>query len=77
MADIFASNYYRFDYIAAICVIIGMFFLGNKKHIGFMFYMAATASRIIFATLAKSLPFMIMNVLLFIMNLRGFLLWKK
>ena len=77
MADIFASNYYGFDYIAAVCAIIGMFFLGNKKRIGFILYMAATAAGIVFATLAKSLPFIIMNAIMFFMNLRGFLLWKK
>ncbi len=77
MADIFALNYYGFDYIAAICAIIGMFFLGNKKRIGFVLYLVATASGVVFAILAKSLPLIVTNIIMFIMNLRGFLLWKK
>ena len=77
MVDFFASNYYGFDFIAAICAIIGMFFLGNKKRIGFVLYLIATASGIVFAILAKSLPLTVMNIIMFIMNLRGFFLWKK
>lgn len=70
-------NYYGTDYIAAICAIIGIFFIGNKNRFGFVLYMIATAFGIIFGYLAKTFPLMVMNSILFVMNLRAFLKWKK
>jgi hypothetical protein len=75
--NIFSFNYYGIDYLAAVCAIIGMFFLGNKKRIGFVFYMLATTAGVGFSILAKSLPFVIMNIITFSLNLRGFILWKN
>jgi hypothetical protein len=75
--DYFLLNYYGFDYLAAICAIIGIFFIGNKKRIGFILYMIAPVSGIGFAILAKSPPIIATNIIMFFMNLRGFLLWKQ
>ena len=69
-------NYYGIDYLAAICAIIGMFYIGEKKRIGFVLYMMATSLGLIFAFLAKSPPLIVTNVIMFGMNLRGFIRWK-
>ena len=70
-------NYYGFDYLAALCAIVGMFFLGEKKRVGFVLYMVATTSGLVFSILAQSPPLMVTNILMFIMNLRGYIRWKQ
>jgi hypothetical protein len=70
-------NYYGIDYLAAIFAIIDMFFLGNKKRSGFLLYMVAISFGIVFAILAKSPPLIVTNVIMFGMNLRGFIKWKR
>lgn len=75
--EYFPLNYYGIDYLAAICGIIGMFYLGDKKRIGFALYMMATSLGFIFAFLAESPPLMVTNVIMFIMNLRGYRRWKQ
>jgi len=49
-------NYFGIDYLAAICAIIGMFYIGDKKRIGFVLYMMATSLGLVFAFLAKPTP---------------------
>ncbi len=66
------SDYYGFDYLTATCVIVAMFMLGNKNKSGFILYCVASTSGIVFAILAKSPPLIVTNIVMIIMNLRGF-----
>ena len=71
------DQYYGIDYVAALCAIVGMFYIGNKNRAGFVLYMLATSFGIVFAILAKSPPLVVTNTIIFSMNLRNFLKWKK
>jgi len=71
------DQYYGTDYVAALCAIVGMFYIGNKNRMGFVLYMLATSFGIFFAILAKSPPLVLTNTIMFSMNLRNFLKWKK
>jgi hypothetical protein len=71
------SYYYGFDYLASICVILAMLLLGNKKKFGFLVYCVGSSFAIVFALLAKSPPIIVTNVVVIIINLRGFLMWKS
>ena len=71
------NEYYGSDYLTAVCVIIAMFLLGSKQKSGFLLYCAASTSAIIFAILAKSPPLVITNIIMIVINIRGFLRWKR
>ena len=71
------SYYYGFDYLAAICDIIAMVLLGNKNKFGFLLYLGASSSAIVFAILAKSPPIIVTNIVMIFINLRGFLRWNS
>jgi len=69
-------NYFGIDYLAAICGITGMFFLGNKNRLGFLLYMLATTLGVVFAIMAETPPLVVTNIIMFGMNLRGFIRWS-
>lgn len=71
------TRYYGTDYINAVCVIIAMYLIGNKRRSGFILFMIATACGAVFGVLAGSTPFLISNTILFLTNLRAYLLWRK
>ncbi len=71
------SDYYGLDYLTATCVIAAMFMLGSKNRLGFILYSIASTSGIAFAVLAKSPPIIVTNIVMIILNVRGFLNWRK
>ena len=71
------SDYYGFDYLTATCVMIAMFLLGSKNRSGFILYCVASTSGIVFATLAKSPPIILTNIVMIIINVRGLSKWNK
>jgi len=71
------SNYYGFDYLAAICAMTAMFLLGNEKKLGFLIYCFASSCGIVFSILAKSPPFIVTNIVMIVINLRGYLRWAS
>ena len=71
------SDYYGFDYLTATCVIVAMFMLGSKNKSGFILYCIASTSGIAFAILAKSPPIIVTNIVMIVLNIRGFLKWNK
>lgn len=71
------SDYYGLDYLTATCVIVAMFLLGSRNRSGFILYCVASTSGIAFAILANSPPIIVTNILMIILNMRGFLKWNK
>lgn len=71
------TQYYGFDWLALIIGVVGIWKLGSKKRSGFIFYMLAAISGFIFAVLANSVAYMIVNIITFMLQLRGYLKWRK
>ena len=71
------NEYYGFDYLTAACVILAMFMLGSKNKSGFILYSMASSSAIVFAILAKSPPLIVTNLVMIVVNVRGFLNWNN
>lgn len=70
------QRYYGTDYLAAVCGLVGMAMLGDRKRSGFLVYMLATSFGMAFSLLAHSFPIMVTNCLMFGLNLRGYLKWR-
>ena len=73
--DIF--KYYGVDWIAMIASFLSLYFLGNKKKSGFLFGFVANISWLIFGIMSGSIANIVANVAFFILNLRGYIKWKK
>ena len=73
----FISNYYGFDWLALLAGVIGIWQLGAKNRSGFLFYMIAGVFGLVFATLAHSVAYVVVNILILVLNIRGFILWGK
>jgi len=71
------TQYYGFDWLALIIGVVGIWKLGSKKRSGFLFYMAAAASGFVFAILADSVAYIIVNTITFVLQLRGYLKWRR
>lgn len=73
----FNPDYYGTDWLASFAGLIGMYFLSNHKRQGFLFNMAGILLGTVFAVLAKSSPLVLVNIIAFGLNFRGFIKWKK
>ena len=72
-----AFQFYATDWLAMFLTFVAFYFLGEQKKVGFIFGMLANIAWLIFAILAGSIATVIANIVLFGLNLRGFLKWKK
>ncbi len=70
-------QYYGIDWLATILGLTGVYLLGNKNKIGFIVFMAASASWVTFGALIGSVPVIIGSSIFFLMHLRGFINWTK
>jgi len=71
------TQYYGFDWLALIIGVVGIWKLGSKKRSGFIFYMLAAVCGFVFSVLANSVAYMVVNVITFSLQLRGYLKWRK
>ncbi|MFH1089760.1 MAG: hypothetical protein V1716_05055 [Candidatus Uhrbacteria bacterium] len=71
------TQYYGFDWLALMIGVVGIWKLGSKKRSGFLFYIAAAASGFIFAVLANSVAYMVVNIITIVLQLRGYLKWRR
>ena len=70
-------KYYGFDWLGMLCGVVGIWRLGNKKRSGFIFNMMAAVAGLVFSILANSVAYIIVNTLIFCLNLRGYVKWKR
>jgi hypothetical protein len=68
-----------FDWIAAILELSGVWKLGNKKKIGFLLSAACNATWMIVAliTTPKLFGLLFLVIVLFFLNIRNYIKWKK
>ena len=69
--------YYGLDYFIAVCVLLAMFLLGSRNRFGFIMYTVAAVSGIVFATMAQSPPLLLTNLVMIVINLRGYFKWNN
>jgi hypothetical protein len=73
----FLFNYYGLDWLAMIFSLIAIYYVGNRKRSGFLFFVTANALWIILGVLLlQSYGIVIGNTVFLIMNVRGFIHWQ-
>lgn len=75
--DVFLK-YYGLDWLAMASSLFAVYLIGNKNRIGFISYVLANALWIYLGVFKmQSFGISIGNIFFLIMNLRGYLKWKK
>ena len=73
----FLSKYYGFDIIKAIGVVLGIYLIGKKQRFGFIANAIGSAAGLVYRVMTDSVAIIILNVLLIILNTKGFFTWKN
>ncbi|MBN2212415.1 MAG: nicotinamide mononucleotide transporter [Sedimentisphaerales bacterium] len=71
------TSYYGVDWVAMIFTLTAIYLLGNKNKTGFISMMIGNGCWAIFGILTHSYALIVANAIFFIMNIRGFIRWKK
>lgn len=71
------GQYYGIDWIAMTMSLLCMYFLGDKKRIGFIVGLIAGISWIYVNYVADIFPGVILNLVLIVLYVRGYIKWKK
>lgn len=70
-------QFYGIDWLATILGLTGVYLIGNKNKIGFIIFMGASLSWVLFGVLTGSIPVIIGSSIFFMMHLRGLLKWNR
>lgn len=70
-------QFYGIDWLATVCGLLGVYLLGNKNKIGFIVFMMASMSWIIFGLITGSIAVIVGSSIFLMMHLRGFIKWNK
>ncbi len=70
-------KYYCTDWIATVLTMVGLWKVGNRNRYGFVIMVMANFFWLIFSILAQSPATSLANIIVGIMNMRGFLKWQK
>lgn len=71
-------KYYGLDWLAMASSLFAVYLIGNKNRIGFISYILANALWIYLGVFKmQSFGISVGNIFFLMMNLRGFLKWKK
>lgn len=71
------TQYYGLDLLAMCATFLGVYFLGNKNKYGFLLHFVGNLLWFGLGFLTQSLGLIIANVLFSLMNIRGFILWRR
>ncbi len=78
--NILASDlwgHYGIDWVGAVLMLGSIYLLGQRQRIGFIVGAGATVAFIVFNTMVDSMPMVVANVILLILNLHGWYNWSK
>ena len=70
-------EYYGIDWLATVCGLTAVLLLGNKNKIGFLVFMTASTSWVIFGLIVGSWAIVFGSTIFFFMHLRGFMKWHR
>jgi len=76
MSDI-VLNYYGVDWTAMVMTFFSLYYLGEKRRLGFFFGVLASISWLTFGFLAGSIANVLANVIFITLNVRGYINWQK
>jgi len=71
------STYYGLDWVAATLMLVGLWMVANKKRNGFLVTVVASVVGALVSLMAVQYGFLLSNVAMVFVALRGYLLWKK
>jgi len=70
-------NYYGLDWLAMILGFTGMWLLGKKRKISFIFTAVGMVSAFSVSILSSQYGFMVANSIMFFLAIRNYILWSK
>ena len=71
------THYFGTDWVGNILVILAILLITKQKRIGFLICATANGLFLIFGWQATSIPTILFNVILMVVNIRGFVVWGK
>ena len=76
MQELF-TQYYGLDWLGMIMVLLCVYYIGNKKRYAFIFGLIGCLIWIYVNHMANIIPAVLLNIVLFILYLRGYIKWGK
>ncbi len=70
-------QFYGLDWIATICGLAAVYFLGNKNKFGFVLFIVSSLCWISFGVITGSLAVIIGSSIFVILHIRGLWYWRK
>lgn len=68
-------EFYGIDWLATSCGLLGVYLLGNQNKYGFVVFMVASASWIVFGSITGSYAVIIGSMIFLILHARGLYKW--
>ncbi len=70
------GNYYGIDWLALFFMSVSVILLGSKNRWGFLVGMCSNVCWVIFGIIAGSLADPLANIIVFSLNVRGYMHWR-
>ena len=70
-------GHYGIDWAGAILMLGSIYLLGQRQRIGFVVGIGAAVAFIVFNTMVDSMPMVAANIILLLLNIRGWYNWSK
>ena len=70
-------KFYALDWLAMLCSLLALYFLGRKNRVGFACFMVANTCWLVVGWLVPSIAIVLGNLVFFAANLRGYRQWKS
>jgi hypothetical protein len=70
-------QYYGIDIIAALITFTGIYLLGDKNRYGFIVTLIGNIIWLFFGVMTSSIGILIANIGFALLNVRGYIKWKK
>lgn len=70
-------KYYGLDWLATVLTLTAIYFIGEKKQIGFIYGMLSNILWIVFGAWFESAAIIVANVGFLMLNMRGYWFWMR
>lgn len=77
MVEFLSHHYYGVDILSTTATFIGIYYLGNRKRVGFIMTCIGNILWLTFGIMTGSLGLIVANVGLAALNIRAYFRWKK
>lgn len=69
-------SYYGLDWLSMLLGFYGMWLLGKKRKVGFVFTVLGMVSALSVALLAQQYGFIFANIIMMILSARNYIMWR-